>query len=454
MSAAPSQASSLADSLFDLIGETRVNRNIFVKPAGLGLTLYFIFAGGAWPIGPVPACVAVASDVNGLFVANVDGTPLAGAPVIERLGATQAALSPDRQTMVAEFASAPGVLILARLGTPPSVLPIPENLTLGYPISSLRWDSDSRLRVARNGRLEREYQFLTLTAGSQGMVLMDAMTPLVGADCLMLPGNAQGLCASGAMISINDAPIQQFSGRMPRSIPPARVLLTAPVRFGSTAMLISSPAISLTLGAYDEISKVVMVGVENPEFGFTEGRLGINDEIRIVAEERQFRISLSGLTSKTAVFTVFEAGSRSGFLAYEHVAQVGSATSGYLIYSMRSASGTELLGLAGVFDANSAVAWLDGVAEAPMFRVRNTSAIRGLGNSDWVQVDDTEGAYLLPIAKNRIWVAPVATSTGGILTPGFYDTKLVIGRPTFLPKTVKSKFNPSIVVEVKEWQCR
>ena len=121
---------------------------------------------------------------------------------------------------------------------------------------------------------------------------------------------------------------------------------------------------------------------------------------------------------------------------------------------MRSASGTELLGLAGVFDANSAVSWHAGVAESPIIRVRNTRSIRGLGNSDWVQVDDTDGTYLLPTAKNRIWVPPVSKSTGGILTPGFYSTKLVIGMPTFLPKTIKSKFNPSIVVDVKDWQCR
>lgn len=431
-----------------------MDRSILVKPAVLGLMLCFVLTGGAWPIGTVPDCVAVASDVNGLFVAKADGTPLSGAPVIERLGATQAALSPDRQTLVAEFADALGVLTLARPGKPNIALPIPENLTLGYPIGSLRWESDSRLRVARKGRLEREYQFLKLTSGGKGIVLTDAMTPVVGADCLMLPGNGQGLCASGAMISINDVPIQRFSGQVPRSIPPARVLPTAPVTFGSTARLLSSPAILLTLGAYNMITKEVAVRVENPEFGYTEGRLRINDEIRIVADERQFRISLSGLTANTAAFIVFEAGSTSGFLEYDHVAQVGGATSGYLIYSMRSASGTELLGLAGVFDANSTVSWHAGVAESPIIRVRNTRSIRGLGNRDWVQVDDTDGTYLLPTAKNRIWVPPVSRSTGGILTPGFYSTKLVIGMPTFLPKTIKSKFNPSIVVDVKDWQCR
>ena len=411
----------------------------------------FALVGAAWPVATVPDCVAVASDVNGLFVARADGTALAGAPVIERIGATQAALSPDRQSMVAEFASKPGALTLVRTGAPPSVLSIPERLTFGYPISALRWDSVSQLRVARKGRTEQQYQFLTLTAGSQGMVLTDARTPLVGADCILVPGNSQGLCVAGATLALNDAPIQRFSGQAPRSIPSATVLPTSPVLFGSSAPLIASPAIWLSLGAYNQATQEVTVRVENPEFGYTEGRLRMNDAIWIVVEERQFRISLSGLTVNTATFTVFEAGSTSGFLEYDHVAQVGSATSGFLIYSMRSASGTELLGLAGVFGTNSTISWFDGVAEARLFRLRNTRSIRGFGNGAWVQVDDTDGTYVLPVFRNLTWIPPV--SIGGVLTPGIYSTDFGVGIPVVLPRTVKSKFNPSLSANVIEWQC-
>lgn len=381
-------------------------------------------------------CIAVALEQTGsLSFVKENGAAMMSSPIATEKNIVLASLSPDRQKLATYKSSNPEIITISSTTDAPQSLAANGEKTLGYAINDIRWESNDIIRLSR-GRYVSEYQFLKLGGWPATPSLRNMLDPMIGIDCIMI--GASALCTSKDNVKINGIPFLQPTTR-PQQAMLAQALgqLTVVNLLGPTVSVLPDPPISVSLASIDTVAGVVRANFTNPAFGFIDTYLRTGEFAEMIIGDLEYRITLKALTARSATFVASWVPNGGGFLEYQHLIVLGTVDAGWLLYSRRDNNGTQRIGLAATLTAPANAHYkFNVVADARLPRVRSTSSIRGARSAMFVQVDDTDGSYILPVAMQR-----KDSSIGPVVVGGtaYYLPDQIPGHPG---------------AKILEWNCR
>ena len=398
---------------------------------------------------PDTDCVAVVIDRSGVFVAARDGTPVPASPTVNNFDIQLAALSPDRRLLGYFTQAQNGLLSIASASGAIKTMAIPADKSTDYPISAIRWDSDSMVRLAREGHNASEFQFLKLSGWPQSPSLVDATTPLLGSDCIYLENTIGGVCAAGEGVEIEGI-WHTLEG--PRSLPKAVRHPVVEIGLGATSQLLTDAGLSAQFSSFDSSDQTAQIRFFNPGFGFIEARMIVGRDIDIIANERIFRVILSAIKNQSITLTIYEAEPTAGFLSVDHITTADLAFNRYLIYTLRDTHGTQFISTGGKFASANTINWNITHLQTRLPRTSPVLSIRSIGSGSRLQVDDTEGSYTVPITMKVVSVP--AYKNGDITVPATTMELLTVGSLTALPRTLPARQSTDPPASVLSWSCR
>lgn len=397
---------------------------------------FSLFASAATAQVSPADCIAVALEQTGsLSFVKENGAAMMSPPIATEKNIVLAALSPDRQKLAVYTFSNPETIVISSTTEAPQSLAAHGEKTLGYAINDIRWESNDIIRVSR-GRYVSEYQFLKLAGWPTTPSLWNVVDPMIGIDCTMI--GASALCSSKDNVEINGIPIFQPTSRPQQAMLPQAFGRLAVVKLlGPTVSVLPDPSISISVASIDTVAGVVRANFTNPAFGFIDTYLRIGEFAEMIIGDLEYRITLKALTAGSATFVASWVPNGGGFLEYQHLIVLGTVDAGWLLYSRRDNNGTQRIGVAATLTASATPHYkFNIVADARLPRVRSASSIRGSSSARFVQVHDTDGSYILPVAMQRM-----NSSIGPVVTGG-----TVYHLPEQIPGHPGAK--------VLEWNCR
>ena len=398
---------------------------------------------------PDTDCVAVVIDRSGVFVAARDGTPVPASPTVNNFDIQLAALSPDRRLLGYFTQAQNGLLSIASASGAIKTMAIPADKSTDYPISAIRWDSDSMVRLARDGHNASEFQFLKLSGWPQSPSLVDTTTPLIGSDCIYLDNGIGRVCAAGNGVEIEGG-WHTLEGA--RSLPDAIRHPIVEIGLGATRQLHTAAGLSAQFSSFNSSNQTAQIRFANPVFGFIEARLIVGGDIDLVANERIFRVVLTAIRNQSIILAIYEAEATVGFLSVDHIMTGNLNINKYLIYTLRDNQGTQLISTGGKFTSANTISWNIRHLQTRLPRASPVLSIRSIGSGGRLQVDDTEGSYTVPITMKVVSVP--GYKNGDITVPATAMELLTVGTLTALPKTLPARQLTYPPASVLSWSCR
>ena len=384
---------------------------------------------------PPDECQAVLLESSGaLSFVNENGSAAAVQPLSSRVNVSMASLSPDRQRLLTIDEAAPNSAAISSATIPSILMPIPPGLVGDYPVRGIRWESNDIIRVTR-GRNEKEHQFFAVDGWPATPSLRSVSASGIGSDCIL--NGARVICSSKYTIEQDSVPILSPTTRPQQSMVSISSGQTvAANQMGPTAYLSSNPAISVSVIAIDAAAGWVRAKFTNPEFGFIEAYLRVNEFSEMTIGDFDYQLTLVSFTPTTASFRVSWVPASNGFLQYQHLIVLGKADAGWLLYSRQDNKGTERIGVAALLNTSPMPSYITNTgADYVLPRTRSALQIRGDRNGKYLLIDDTDGSYRVPVTM-------LTSKRDGAMVSG--------GTPYSLPSQIAG--HPK--AKVLEWNCR